>query len=552
MNKRILLLLALLLSLCMTAHAGVSLPSGVTAVEDSAFEGDTSLRGVITLPSSLQTLGSRAFSGTKVHALVIPASCITVGSDVLSGGQAAYVTLKGATEISADVLTDVPYVFAPTGSPASGLSGYRSSDALATQDGLYYAVTSDTAEPLCARDGTAVSGTVTIPKLVSDVPVRSLSSLTLKGCSSLTELRVPAYLSIPEGLTKAVPYETMTLSAPVTADDEVLQGKYSTWTTEATGAYGEVSYIWTFTNGSNVASTITTTPSVKYAAMEPSTLTVSVTAEDALGDSASATGATVTVGERDPEYRALLIGNTYAGTDQELPGCDNDAYAMRTMLASMTRTPYSVTLRLNQNSSSITSSIASAFSGAQPGDISLFYFAGHGADTGALIGTNNTAVTPRHLRTALDKIPGTKIVILDCCYSGSFINKSTDGSGSPSSFNSAIVSAFSYINRDDGNLAANGYQVLTACRKDETSDSLVSGNISFGAFTYSVCYGSGYDEWNQVSLGNLPADANGDGAITLGEARSGVSDRIAYLNTILPLSQSVQYHGDTGFVLWRK
>ena len=95
---------------------------------------------------------------------------------------------------------------------------------------------------------------------------------------------MPAYLSIPEGLTKAVPYETMTLSAPVTADDEVLQGKYSTWTTEATGAYGEVSYIWTFTNGSNVASTITTTPSVKYAAMEPSTLTVSVTAEDALGE----------------------------------------------------------------------------------------------------------------------------------------------------------------------------------------------------------------------------------------------------------------------------
>ena len=72
------------------------------------------------------------------------------------------------------------------------------------------------------------------------------------------------------------------------------------------------------------------------------------------------------------------------------------------------------------------------------------------------------------------------------------------------------------------------------------------------AFTYALCYGSGYDEWRQVTLGSLPADTNGNGAITLGEAHRGVQERINYLSSFAPIDQATQYYGDTAFVLWAK
>ena len=146
------------------------------------------------------------------------------------------------------------------------------------------------------------------------------------------------------------------------------------------------------------------------------------------------------------------------------------------------------------------------------------------------------------------QIPGTKIVILDCCYSGMMIGKSNDAA-SPAAFNSAVISAFSSFNKDD-NLASNGYIVLTACSKNQVSASLSDGVTSFGAFTYGLCYGSGYDEWNQQWLGSLPADTNGDGQITLAEAYSKAVERVNWLKTMVAMEQVAQYYGDTSFVLW--
>ena len=140
-------------------------------------------------------------------------------------------------------------------------------------------------------------------------------------------------------------------------------------------------------------------------------------------------------------------------------------------------------------------------------------------------------------------------MLLDSCYSGSAINRS---SASPSAFNSAVISAFSAASRSSVNLEDAGYIVLTSCSKDEVSTSLGDGTVSFGAFTYGICYGSGYDEWDGTSLGYMPADSNGDGAITLGEAHQGVNELINYLKQMIDLSQSAQYFGDTSFVLWRK
>lgn len=540
-------LLSLLLVLCL-GMAAAELPQQLTEIGEGAFDGDTALGGVVYLPDTVTSVGARAFAGTSVHGLVVPDGCGSLPADVLAEGEAAYVTLSGTeTQISGTALTDVPLIFAPEGSAASALSGFYASESLVVADGFYFAITQEQAIPLCAV--TPVDGEVFLPKLVEGLPVCSLDALTLRGCDGAT-VYVPSYLTIPDGLGVET-YHAMSLTTPVPSVTACTVGDMVTWTVEIGGAYGDVSYIWLFDTDGETYSEITGEPTVTFETRAEGQCVASLTAIDALDDSAESEAPAVTVGPPIPVYRALLIGNTYPGTDAELDGCDTDAYAMRSMLGAMSGTDYQVSLQMNLSASGITSAISSAFADARSCDVSLFYFSGHGTSSGALVGIGNTAVSVSSLRACLDEIPGTKIVVIDCCYSGNMIGKS-EGSYSPSSFTSAFISGFSSYTKGD-NLATNGYIVMTACSKDQVSQSLSDGTISFGAFTYGVTYGSGYDEWGQTALGSLPADTDGNGQITLGEAYSEAVARVAWLAEMVPeVVQSAQYYGDTSFVLWEK
>jgi len=548
MKKCLFALLAALLLLCSCCLA--ELPENLQEIEASAFEGDSSLEGVLSLPDNVTAVGSRAFAGTGLHALLIPEGCKTLAADVLADTDAVYVFISGpATTVASDCLSHVPYVFAPADSAVSGLSGFYATETLWVEDGVFYSITAEEAIPLCVADPASIADKVTLPKLVNGKPVLTLETLISTGLEDV-RLLTPAYLDIPAHLT-AEPYATMTLTAPVPSTTECTAGDPVTWTTATTGAYGEVSYIWTFETGSVITSIITAEPSVTTNPMTEGVCYVSVTALDALGDSASAAADDgVTVGPAVPVYRALLVGNTYPGTENYLPGCDTDVYAMRTVLNSMTGTSYSVNTQLNLNASGIQSAIGSTFTGARPCDVSLFYYSGHGTATGSLVGVGNSTVSVGALRNWLDKIPGTKIVIIDACYSGNMIGKSV-GSSYPESFTSAVISAFSAIDKAN-NLANNGYVVMTACTKDQTSSSLTAGTVSFGAFTYGLCYGSGFDEWHQEYLEDLPADVNSNGEITLGEAYNKAVERVAWLASMVSIDQAAQYYGDLEFVLWKK
>lgn len=510
-------------------------------------------QAVTTLSPQMTEVEDEAFAGTGIDALIVPAGVARVGSRVLADGSASYIYIEGAdTAVEADTADDVPFVFAPAGSKASALPGFYASDTLVRQDGLYYAVT-DEALPLCAVSPLTLKGSVTIPKLVAGQPVTSLNVLTLNH-TGVTALHVPAYLTIPEGMN-AVPYPTMWADTPVAEVSTSPAGHYVTWTTSVQGAYGAVSYLWTFTMGDETYTTITGEPSVRFAPMAEGTCTVTVTAEDDLGDRAvSAASEALTVTALERTCRAMLVGNTYPGETCALRGCDTDMLGMQQMLSTMTRSGYRISAATNLTAGEIRTGIASAFADAQPGDLSLFYFGGHGTKEGALVGVHETLLTVYALREVLDTIPGTKIVILDCCYSGQVIGRSA-GADSPAAFNSAVISAFAAKSRDGGALATDGYIVLTACQKDQESKSVTDGvGAAFGAFTYGLCYGSGYDEWNRVDLGYLPADTNGDGAITLSEAVAGVKERIAYLNGLLggQLTQNVQAYGAADAVLWQR
>lgn len=267
-------------------------------------------------------------------------------------------------------------------------------------------------------------------------------------------------------------------------------------------------------------------------------------------------------------YRALLIGNTYIGESNELPGCENDVDGMRTMLGRMTATPYSVTVKKNIRAEEILSSISSTFGNAGYNDVSLFYYSGHGANSlgadgnptsyhAALVGTFQTYVSIARLKTELDKIPGKKVIIIDACHSGQFIAR--DGAVtqvSSSAFNSQVVNLFAnddqlsgdvnrtavvlaadgsellseeapaFIDRaDDTNFAKSGYYVITACRSEEKSvstgyDSNGDGKIDryFGLFTYGLCYGNGWNLARNSAISSLNADLNKDSKVTLYEA----------------------------------
>lgn len=267
-------------------------------------------------------------------------------------------------------------------------------------------------------------------------------------------------------------------------------------------------------------------------------------------------------------YRALLIGNTYTGESNELPGCDNDVDGMRTMLGRMTATPYSVTVKKNIRAEEILSSISSTFGNASYNDVSLFYYSGHGANSlgadgnptsyhAALVGTFQTYVSIARLKTELDKIPGKKVIIIDACHSGQFIARDgTVTQVSSSAFNSQVVNLFAnddqlsgdvsrtavvlaadgsellseeapaFIDRaDDTNFAKSGYYVITACRSEEKSvstgyDSNGDGKIDryFGLFTYGLCYGNGWNLARNSAISSLNADLNKDSKVTLYEA----------------------------------
>lgn len=240
------------------------------------------------------------------------------------------------------------------------------------------------------------------------------------------------------------------------------------------------------------------------------------------------------------QYRALIIGQSYPNwSSGQLPGCANDAEAMRAMLATMTSPAYrsvDVKKKLNLTASQILSNISTAFQRAKANDVSLFYYSGHGAeDYGWLCGVDRgNYVTIDQLRTALDKIPGKKIVILDSCYSGMAIGKGVSDdivfASEKEAFqaiNESIIATFSAASK--ANLATSTYYVITACSKVQTSSEVsYNGNGKrIGAFTSQMLYGCGLQAYDNSIISTLYADANGDKDLTLHEVYTYTDNRVA-------------------------
>ncbi len=247
------------------------------------------------------------------------------------------------------------------------------------------------------------------------------------------------------------------------------------------------------------------------------------------------------------QYRAVLIGQTYPGTVNQLNGPGRDRDAVARMMDNLVSTDYEYYKYANLTASGILSAIDTVASKADSDDITLVYYSGHGASGGYLCGTSGY-VSPAQLRQKLDQYPGKKVVLVDACHSGSIIAK--DGSVDKveqvtmrelTAFDNAFVSAFADCEYRDAvevqpnteaisyeetythgsnDLAASGYYVITACRGSETSLELSYGTASsaFGLFTHGMLYGCGWNHGEGNSrLSTLYADTNGDKKLTLHE-----------------------------------
>jgi len=186
-------------------------------------------------------------------------------------------------------------------------------------------------------------------------------------------------------------------------------------------------------------------------------------------------------------------------------------------------------INLEATKEAIISGIASAFSGADENDISYFYFSGHGAygegfSTSYICPTDfngsvGSAISVDELEIALSAIPGTKVVILDSCFSGGFIGKGKEekiiSKEEMISFNDEIINVFS-LAQSKGLLTTNQYKVLTASHYDQPSYEILDplhpkDDKPYAVFTAAFCNGCGYDD------GVYHADSNLDTKITLDE-----------------------------------
>lgn len=189
--------------------------------------------------------------------------------------------------------------------------------------------------------------------------------------------------------------------------------------------------------------------------------------------------------------KALIIGiNDYP--QAPLTGCENDAYAIKSILdTNGDGSPnFDIELQFNVSTKSeLKTLIIDLFKGDS--DIALLYFSGHGYidDLGG-----GFLVTPdaqhNDLGVGMDEILNyanaskckNKVIILDCCHSGAF--------GSPSSNN----------NKAD---IGDGITILTASKNDEVSLENIGGHGVFTALLLEALKGGAADLRGHITPGSI-------------------------------------------------
>ena len=237
----------------------------------------------------------------------------------------------------------------------------------------------------------------------------------------------------------------------------------------------------------------------------------------------------------EAQYRALTVGLTTYDDGGNLDAPDNDAQDMAQMLSFLSEN-YTTTIRTGRVTKSALNALLTEYvSGSQAQDVFLFHYSGHGWYTGGqsnLYMSDGQSMSVTELRQKLSAINGTKIVIIDACESGSFVNliegrelTREEKRERMALFNAQVLEVFSEPSRDRGAYSSPyEYYVLTGAAINEYSyedEYLNNGYLTFflmdgmgdvgsanptGAFDYTYNadgYGSGGVVDGQVTFKEL-------------------------------------------------
>lgn len=286
------------------------------------------------------------------------------------------------------------------------------------------------------------------------------------------------------------------------------------------------------------------------------TTTLWVTAQGGLRDSL-----TVTVGPALPRYRALLVGEqSYPfREDTQRNGSENSVNAIAALLesAGLEGGGYSVQTASDLSRAELIAEIRECFSGATEQDVSLFYITCHGNYTGGMSFlelSDGSSLSARDLERELRRIPGTVVVLIDCCGSGGAIGAASDSAA----FARGITGAFS-----GAAIRGSKYKVLASAGLDQDSFRLALNEaaeqgLMATVFARALCDGAGWD-MDRSARGTMGADADFDGQVTLQELYQYMTRRVNwYLKIASQLTgevyeQSVQLYpqGDP-FVIYAR
>lgn len=152
---------------------------------------------------------------------------------------------------------------------------------------------------------------------------------------------------------------------------------------------------------------------------------------------------------------------------------------------------------LNATKENILNGISTHFADADDNDVSYFYYMGHGGTLGDIPiitptdfkATLRTAITVHELEECLNTIDGTKVVLLETCHAGNFIDKDV------------ALEPFTDFSLDL--LTKEGYQVLASSAGDES--------------TWDTPFGSYFCNAFIQGCEDLTADENEDEMISISE-----------------------------------
>lgn len=241
-------------------------------------------------------------------------------------------------------------------------------------------------------------------------------------------------------------------------------------------------------------------------------------------------------------YRALLVGiGDYIGCNNDLKSPPYNVDKMNEIFSQCRFTEdeigFTVINELKDKDATkeaVLDEIWSTFSEADDNDVSYFYWCGHGTDKYGVyvcpadsdFGDASTYISVEELENALDNIAGTKVIILEACYSGNFIEKGMEG------FTDRVIEVFSNqvmeLNKDS-------YQVITSCAGDQVCWENGGGIPPYTYFTMAV----------YVGFKNLIADTDEDKIVDLQEIYLFVQE---WIKQWCPNMQDTQiYPNDSNF-----